>query len=60
MKPIYPLNVKNEFVFNSSPRDFIVEEIPLYDFTGEGEHLVLKVRKKEMTTGKCLMPSPTM
>jgi tRNA pseudouridine13 synthase len=54
MKRIYPLNVKNEFVFNSSPRDFIVEEIPLYAFTGEGEHLVLKVRKKEMTTWEML------
>jgi len=54
MKLIYPLNVKNEFVFNSSARDFIVEEIPLYEFTGEGEHLVLKVRKKEMTTWEML------
>ncbi len=54
MKLIYPLNVKNEFVFNSSPRDFTVEEIPLYAFTGEGEHLVLKVRKKEMTTWEML------
>jgi len=54
MKLIYPLNVKNEFVFNSSPRDFTVEEIPLYEFTGEGEHLVLKVRKKEMTTWEML------
>jgi len=54
MKLIYPLNVKNEFVFNSSPRDFTVEEIPLYVFTGEGEHLVLKVRKKEMTTWEML------
>ena len=52
--PVYPLNIKNEFVFNSSPRDFTVEEIPLYDFTGEGEHLVLKVRKKEMTTWEML------
>jgi len=50
MRSIYPLNVRNEFVFNSSPRDFIVEEIPLYTFSGEGEHLVVKVRKKEMTT----------
>ncbi len=50
MKPIYPLNVKNEFLFNSSPRDFTVEEIPLYEFTGEGEHLILQVRKKDMTT----------
>ncbi len=54
MKPIYPLNVKNEFVFNSSARDFTVEEIPLYDFTGEGEHLVLQVRKKDMTTWEML------
>ena len=54
MKLIYPLNVKNEFVFNSSARDFTVEEIPLYEFTGEGEHLVLHVRKKEMTTWEML------
>ncbi|SFZ97382.1 tRNA pseudouridine 13 synthase [hydrothermal vent metagenome] len=54
MKPIYPLNVKNEFLFNSSARDFTVEEIPLYEFTGEGEHLVLKVRKKDMTTWEML------
>jgi len=50
MKLLYPLNIQNAFVFNSSPRDFTVEEIPLYEFTGEGEHLVLKVRKKELTT----------
>ena len=54
MNLIYPLNVKNEFVFNSSARDFTVEEIPLYEFTGEGEHLVLQVRKKEMTTWEML------
>jgi len=54
MKPIYPLNVKNEFHFNSSARDFTVEEIPLYEFTGEGEHLVLQVRKKDMTTWEML------
>ena len=54
MKLIYPLNVKNEFVFNPSARDFTVEEIPLYAFTGEGEHLVLQVRKKELTTWEML------
>lgn len=54
MNLIYPLNIKNEFVFNPSPRDFTVEEIPLYDFTGEGEHLVLQVRKKELTTWEML------
>jgi tRNA pseudouridine13 synthase len=54
MNLIYPLNQKNEFVFNASPRDFTVEEIPLYTFSGEGEHLVLKVRKKELTTWEML------
>lgn len=54
MKIIYPLNVKNKFVFNSSARDFTVEEIPLYTFTGEGEHLVLQIRKKDMTTWEML------
>ena len=51
---IMPLAHKNQFVFNPSPRDFTVEEIPLYDFTAEGEHLVLKVRKKELTTWEML------
>ncbi len=47
---LYPVKVKNNFIFNASSRDFIVDEIPLYEFTGEGEHLVLYVRKKDMTT----------
>ena len=54
MNLIYPLNVKNEFHFNSCARDFTVEELPLYAFTGEGEHLVLHVRKKDMTTWEML------
>ena len=51
---LYPLKNKNGFVFNSSSRDFTVEEIPLYEFSGEGEHLILKVRKKELTTWEML------
>jgi tRNA pseudouridine13 synthase len=47
---LYPVKVKNNFLFNPSSRDFIVDEIPLYEFTGEGEHLILHVRKKDMTT----------
>jgi len=39
-----------DVVFNKSSRDFVVDEVPLYPFSGEGEHLVLKVRKKDMTT----------
>lgn len=39
-----------DFHFKQSPRDFVVEEIPLYEFSGEGEHLVLFVRKKNLST----------
>ena len=38
------------FFFKHSARDFVVDEIPLYEFSGEGEHLVLKVRKKGLAT----------
>lgn len=47
---LYPLVVQNKFVFNSTPRDFVVNEIPLYEFSGEGEHLILYIRKKNLTT----------
>ncbi len=50
IKQLYPLKVDNDFLFNPSPRDFVVSEIPLYEFTGEGEHLILHIRKKDMTT----------
>ena len=33
-----------------SPRDFLVEEVPLYPFSGEGDHLFIKVEKEEATT----------
>ncbi len=38
------------FHFRQSPSTFVVEEVPLYEFSGEGEHLILKVRKKGLTT----------
>ena len=41
-----PLNI----VFTKNSSDFVVSEIPLYPFSGEGEHLILHVRKKELTT----------
>ena len=47
---LFPHSQVNEFVFNPSPRDFIVEEIPLYSFSGSGEHTIIKVRKKGLTT----------
>ncbi|WP_299546570.1 tRNA pseudouridine(13) synthase TruD [uncultured Helicobacter sp.] len=43
-----------EFYFKQSPRDFVVEEVPLYPFSGDGAHLVLKLRKKNLTTFETL------
>ena len=43
-----------EFHFSQNARDFVVEEIPLYEFSGEGEHLILKVRKKGFATWEML------
>lgn len=42
------------FLFNQNARDFVVDEIPLYDFSGEGEHLVLRIRKKGLSTQEML------
>lgn len=39
-----------EFVFSHNIRDFVVEEIPLYIFSGHGEHAILKIRKKNLST----------
>jgi len=41
-----PINV----LFTKNSSDFVVDELPLYEFSGVGEHLVLHVRKKDMTT----------
>ena len=40
--------------FSKNSNDFVVKEIPLYEFSGNGEHLVLLVRKKELTTWQML------
>ena len=41
---------KIDVVFKQSKDDFVVTELPLYDFSGEGEHLILKIRKKDLAT----------
>ena len=43
-----------DFFFKHAPRDFVVDEIPLYAFSQEGEHLVLRVRKKGLSTWEML------
>jgi len=51
---LMPLSHSNDFHFKASARDFSVHEVPLYDFSGEGEHLVLHIRKKELSTWEML------
>ena len=41
---------KIDVVFKQNKDDFVVTEIPLYEFSGEGEHLVFKIRKKDLAT----------
>ncbi len=55
MQRIYPLShAPMNFYFKQSPDDFVVKEHNLYPFSGEGEHLILYVRKKNMTTWEML------
>lgn len=49
-KQFYLSHSKIDVVFKQTKDDFVVTEIPLYDFTNEGEHLVLKIRKKDLST----------
>ncbi|AAP78112.1 tRNA pseudouridine(13) synthase TruD [Helicobacter hepaticus] len=52
---IYPFtHTPIECYFNTSPRDFVIKEIPLYEPSGSGEHLLLYVRKKGLSTFELL------
>lgn len=51
-KALYSLNhssIENVH-FSKNSSDFVVRELPLYDFSGEGEHLILHIQKKDLTT----------
>ena len=37
-------------ILRREPADFCVEEVPLYEACGEGEHLYLTVEKTGLTT----------
>ncbi len=45
---------KIDVIFKQSKEDFVVTEIPLYEFSNEGEHLIIKFRKKDLTTWDAL------
>lgn len=54
-KPLFtldhsPINVH----FSKNSDDFVVREIPLYEFSGDGEHLILNIAKKGLTTFEAL------
>lgn len=46
----YLNHAKIDVVFKQTKDDFVVTEVPLYEFSGEGEHLILKIRKKDLST----------
>lgn len=51
MKKLRYLNHSEiDVYFKQSKEDFTVDEIPLYEFTGDGEHLILRIRKKDLST----------
>lgn len=54
-KPLYALTHSpiNAY-FSKNSDDFVVREIPLYEFSGNGEHLIIQIQKKDMTTQEAL------
>lgn len=45
---------KIDAYFKQNKDDFVVTEVPLYDFSGDGEHLIVKFRKKDLSTWDAL------
>ena len=40
--------------FSKNSSDFVVREVPLYEWSGNGEHCVILVQKKDLTTSEML------
>jgi len=53
-KTNYLSHSKIGLLFRPNSDDFVVSEIPLYEFSGCGEHLMIQVRKKDLTTWQML------
>lgn len=45
---------KVDVYFKQSKDDFVVTEVPLYEFSGEGEHIIIKLRKKDLSTWEAI------
>lgn len=54
-KPLYSLKHSpiNAY-FSKNSDDFVVREKPLYEFSGKGEHLILHINKKDLSTSEVL------
>jgi tRNA pseudouridine13 synthase len=46
--------VKPRAILRRSPDDFVVTEVPLYEPSGEGEHLFLTIRKRSLTAADAI------
>ncbi len=54
-KPLYSLKHSSINVhFSKNSDDFVVREKPLYAFSGKGEHLILHICKKDLSTNEAL------
>ncbi|QCD52433.1 tRNA pseudouridine(13) synthase TruD [Campylobacter sp. RM16192] len=54
-KPLYALtHTPINAYFSKNSDDFVVREVPLYEFSGDGEHLIIQIQKKDMTTQEAL------
>lgn len=54
-KRLYPFTHSSiQCYFKPSARDFAIKEVPLYDASGSGEHLLIYVRKKGLSTFELL------
>lgn len=40
--------------FSKNSNDFVVREVPLYEFSGSGEHLILHIMKKDLSTSEAV------
>lgn len=45
-----PINV----YFSKNSSDFVVREVPLYEFSKSGEHLIINIQKKDLTTADAI------
>jgi tRNA pseudouridine13 synthase len=46
--------VKPTATIRTRPEDFFVEELPLYEPSGQGDHVFLRIRKTDWTTSACI------